>query len=134
VTATVGQVKTALAAAVGTITGLRTYDRQPDNLNAPFAFPSLQSVTYHGAMGSGSILQTYDLTVVVGRASERAAEDKLDTFLSYGAGSIREAIESDRTLGGVCDTCIVESANGIGTVDGNDTLYLSVDFRVLVYT
>lgn len=133
-TATVGAVKTALAAAVGTIGGLRTYDRQPDNLNAPFAFPSLQSVDYHGAMGAGSVLQTYKLTVVVGRASERAAEDLLDTYLSYAAGGIRAAIESDVTLGGVVQACIVESAEGIGTIDGNDTVYLSVDFRVLVYT
>ena len=133
-TATVGQVKTALATAAATITGLRTYDRQPDNLNAPFAFPSLQSIDYHGAMGAGSILQTYTLTVVVGRASERAAEDLLDTYLGYGSGGIRNAIESDTTLGGVVQTCIVESAGTIGTIDGNDTLYLMVEFRVLVYT
>lgn len=133
-TATVGQVKTALATAAATITGLRTYDRQPDQLNVPFAFPTLSTIDYHGAMGAGSILQTYTLTVVVGRASERAAEDLLDQFLSYGSGGIRFAIEADTTLGNVVQTCIVESAGTIGTIDGNDTLYLMVEFRVLVYT
>lgn len=133
-TATVGQVKTALAAAVDVITGLRAYDRQPDNLNPPFAFPSLQTIDYHGAMAGGSVLQTYTLTVIVGRAAERSAEALLDTLLSSGAGGVRAAVELDRTLGGVVDSCVVESAGQIGTIDGNDTTYLSVDFRVLVYT
>jgi hypothetical protein len=43
-------------------------------------------------------------------------------------------VEADTTLGGVVQTCIVESAGTIGTIDGNDTLYLMVEFRVLVYT
>jgi len=58
----------------------------------------------------------------------------MDTYLGYGSGGIRFAIEADTTLGNVVQTCIVESAGTIGTIDGNDTLYLMVEFRVLVYT
>lgn len=131
--ATVGQVKTALAAALNTVTGLRAYDRQPDQINAPMAFPSLQTIDYHGAMSNGLITQTYTITVIVGRVSERSSEDKLDTFLSYDQGGVRYAVESDVSLGGVVRGCIVESANGINSIEGNDTLYLAVDFRVVVY-
>ena len=131
--ATVGEIKTALAAALGTITGLRAYDRQPDNLNAPFAFPSLETIEYHGAMSNGLVTQTYRVSVIVGRAAERSAEDRLDTYLSYDQGGIRYAIEADPTLGGYARTSIVESAGSIQTIDGNDTTYLVIEFRVIVY-
>jgi hypothetical protein len=129
----VSQVKAALAAAVGTISGLRAYDRQPDQLNAPFAFPTLEEITYHGAMGPGLVTHTYRITVICGRASERSSERFLDTMLSYDQGGIRYAIEADTSLGDVVETCIVESATNIGTIDGNDGIYLTVDFRVIVY-
>ena len=131
--ATVSEIKTALAAALGTITGLRAYDRQPDNLNAPFAFPSLETIEYHGAMSNGLVTQTYRISVIVGRAAERSAEDRLDTYLSYDQGGIRYAIEADPTLGGYARTSIVESAGSIQTIDGNDTTYLMIEFRVIVY-
>jgi hypothetical protein len=133
VSATVSEIKLALATALGTITGLRAYDRQPDNLNAPFAFPSLETIEYHGAMSNGLVTQTYRISVIVGRAAERSAEDRLDTYLSYDQGGIRYAIEADPTLGGYARTSIVESAGSIQTIDGNDTTYLMIEFRVIVY-
>jgi hypothetical protein len=58
----------------------------------------------------------------------------LDGFLSYeGATSIRAALEGDRTLGGAVANLLVESASNISTMEGNDTTYLMVDFRVIVY-
>ena len=132
--ATVGQVKTGLKVALATISGLRAYSSQPDQVNPPFAFPSLESIDYHNAMGGGLVTQTYRVTVIVGRASERSSEKLLDAYLSYATGGVRAAIESDQTLGGVVETCIVESAGSITTVDANDTLYLAVDFRVIAYT
>lgn len=125
----VAQVKTAIAATLASISGLRTYDRQPDNVNIPMAFPSLRSIEYHGAMGNGMVTHNYDVTVIVGRASERSAEALLDTYLSFGSGGVRWALESDRTLGGTVDTSLVESAGNIQTIDANDTTYLTVDFR-----
>lgn len=131
--ATVGQVKTALAASLATITGLRTYSRQPDQINTPMAFPTLQTIDYHKAMGNGLVTHTYAITIIVGRASERASEQLLDTYLSYDQGGVRYAIESDPTLGGVARTSIVDSASQIQSIEGNDALYLTVDFRVIVY-
>jgi hypothetical protein len=58
----------------------------------------------------------------------------LDGYLSYaGATSIRAAIESDRTLGGVVQDLIVESADNISTLEANDATYLAIDFTVTVY-
>jgi len=132
--ATVTDVKQAIASTLGTITGLRTYARQPDNVNVPMAFPSLRSIEYHNAMGNGLVTQNYDITVIVGRAAERSAENLLDTYMAYGSGSIRYALEADRTLGGTVETSIVESAGNIQTIDANDTTYLTVDFRFVAQT
>jgi len=130
---TVSQVKTALAAKLATISGLRTYDRQPEVINPPFAWPSLTNIEYHGAMGGGLITQTYTIGVIVGRASERSSETLLNTYLSYGSGGVRYALENDPTLGGTVEALIVESAGAISSIDGGDTTYLSVEFRVQVY-
>ena len=132
--ATVSEVKAAIAAKLGTISGLRAYDRQPDQVNVPMAFPSLRSVEYHGAMGNGLVTQNYDITVIVGRASERSSERLLDTYMAFGSGGVRYALEADRTLGGTVDSSIVESVGNIQTIDANDTTYLAVDFRFVAET
>ena len=132
--ATVTQIKQGIATALATIPGLRSYAVQPDNLNPPFAWPMLDTVTYNGAMRGGLITHVYTVTVVVGRAAERTAQNALDGYVSYdSATSIRAALEADRSLGGVVQNLLVESANNISTTEGNDTTYLRVDFRVVVY-
>jgi hypothetical protein len=74
----------------------------------------------------------FTVSVIVGRAAERTAQNLMDTYLSYDSG-IRAAIEADTSLGGYAQTLIVEEASNISTVDANDTTYLTVDFRVIVY-
>ena len=133
-TTTVSQIKTGLAANLATVSGLRAYAYQPDNVNTPFAWPLLDSIQYNGAMGGGLITHRFTISVVVGRSAERTAQTLLDGYLSYkGATSIRQAIESDRTLGGVVQDLIVESANNISTLEANDATYLAIDFVVTVY-
>jgi len=71
---------------------------------------------------------------VVGRTSDRAAQKSLYTFMSYsGASSIRAAIEADRSLGGVCQTLLVERADNIRMLSQGDATYLAVDFTVRVH-
>jgi hypothetical protein len=133
-TATPSQIKDALKTAIQTIPGLRAYDYQPDQVNPPFAFATLEEITYHGAMGAGNIVNRFSVTVVVQRASERSAQDKLDGYVAYdGTQSVRAALEADRTLGGVVQDLIVTGATNITNIDANDTLYLTVDFQLIVY-
>lgn len=133
--ATPSQVKDGLKARLQTISGLRCYDYQPDQVNPPFAFPTLNQIRYHAtAMGSGGVEMDFDITLVLSRQSERVAQDQIDAYTAYdGAQSVRAAIEADRTLGGVVDDCVVREAGTITNIDANDTLYLTVDFRVTVY-
>jgi hypothetical protein len=135
-TATVSQVKTGLKNRLDTITNFRAYDNQPDQLNpgvAGMGYPSLTRIAYHGAMGAGLVTMEFDITCIISRQSERTAQTVLDTLLGYGAGSVRAAIESESTLGGIVNQTVVESAGNISVVDANDTSYFTVDFRAVVY-
>ena len=133
--ATISQVKDGLKARIETISGLRAFDYQPDQVNPPFAWPTLDEIRYHQTgMSSGGVVMDFTITLVVQRVSERVAQDALDNYMSWsGVKSLRAAIEADRTLGGVCDDLIVGSAGNFTNIDANDTLYLTVDFKVTVY-
>ena len=131
---TVSQIKTGLKTRLATISGLNAKDYQPDNISPPYAWPMLETIVYHGAMGGGLVTYEFTVSVVVSRVAERDAQTKLDGYLSWdGATSIRYALEGDKTLGGVASNLIVKSAGNISTIDISDASYFAIDFVVTVY-
>lgn len=132
--ASVSSVATGLATALGTVTGLRTYNYQPEQLNPPIAYPVLNSINYHRAMQGGDVVMDWTVSIIVGRYIDRTAVALLDDFLSFsGSKSIRAAIEADRTLGGVCQTLIVGSAADISSLSSADAEFLQIQFSVQVH-
>ena len=134
--ATVSEVSTALQTALATITGLRTFSYQPEQLNTPLAFPVLNSVSYHRTMGKTTMIGTMDFTifVVVGRYTDRTAHATLDSYLSpTGASSVRSAIEASDTLGGVVSTVIVESSSNISSLTSAEAEFLQISFNITVH-
>ena len=132
--ATVSQVATGLATRLATISGLRTSTYQPEQLNPPFAFPTLNSIQYHKAFGGGDVVMDWTVNVIVGRYTDRNAFATLDGFLSYsGATSIRAAIEGDKTLGGVCQTLVLPSGANITSLSSADAEFLQIQFQVTVH-
>ena len=132
--ATVSQVATGLAARLATIAGLRTSTFQPEQLNPPFAFPTLNRIEYHKAFGGGDVVMDWTVNVIVGRYVDRNAFATLDGFLSYsGATSIRAAIEGDKTLGGVCQTLVLPSGANITSLSSADAEFLQIQFQVTVH-
>jgi hypothetical protein len=126
------QIRTALATNLGTIPGLRTAAEIPDLPNPPIAVVSLDTVTYDQAYAKGMTNYSFTITVIVGRSAEREAQRKLDGYISTGANSVKNAIESDKTLGGYAYDCRVVSMNSVGSVTISDTTYLAADFTVTV--
>lgn len=132
--ATVSQVATGLATNLATVSGLRTSTFQPEQLNPPFAFPTLNRIEYHRAMAGGDVIMDWTVFVIVGRYTDRNAFATLDGFLSYsGATSIRAAIESDKTLGGVCQTLVLPSGANISSLSSADAEFLQIQFQVTVH-
>ena len=133
-TATITQVKQGLADRLATITGLRAFAYQPDQLNAPIAFSLLDSITYHRTFNTPTVEMVFTVTVIVCKADSRSAQAQVDPYVSpTGNQSILAAIEDDPTLGGKVDTLVVTSAGAMQIVSGDDGDYLSVDFKVTVY-
>jgi hypothetical protein len=128
----ISQIRTALATNLATIPGLRTAAEIPDLPNPPIAVVSLDSVTYDQAYAKGMTNYTFTITVIVGRSAEREAQRKLDGYISPGANSVKNAIESDKTLGGYAYDCRVVSMNSVGSLTISDTTYLAADFTVTV--
>lgn len=132
--ATVSQVADGLKARLATISGLRTFSFQPEQVNPPVAFPVLESIDYHKAFGGGDVRMQFTIIVIVGRYLDRVAHANLDGFLSFdGATSLRAAIEGDRTLGGVAQTLVLDSSLSIGSLAVAEAEFLQVSFSVLVH-
>lgn len=132
--ATIAQAADGLEARLATITGLRVFDHVPDVFSPPSAFVLPDSINYWEAFAGGDVRIQFTVTVVVGRTAERASQKSLYAFMSYsGDKSVRAAIEGDRTLGGVAQTSIVQSADNIRVVSQGDADYLAVDFNVMVH-
>ena len=128
----ISQIRTALATNLATISGLRTAAEVPDLPNPPIAIVALNSVSYDRAYSKGMTSYSFTITVIVGRAAEREAQRKLDTYISTGASSIKNAVESDKTLGGYAYDCRVASMDSVGSLTISDTTYLAADFTVTV--
>jgi hypothetical protein len=128
----ISQIRTALATNLATIPGLRTAAEVPDLPNPPIAIVALNNVSYDRAFAQGMTSYTFVITVIVGRAAEREAQRKLDAYISPGANSVKNAIESDSTLGGYAYDCRVVSMDSVGSLTISDTTYLAADFTVTV--
>lgn len=132
--ASVGSVATAIATRLGTISGLRTFAFQPDQINPPVAFPVLDSISYHDAFGGGDVVMEWTIVLVASRWSDRVSYATLDAYLSYsGATSVRAALETDRTLGGVVQTCVLPSSANISQLSAGEAEFLSVQFSLTVH-
>ena len=128
----ISDIRDGLATNLATITGLRTSADLPDLPNPPIAVVSLDSVNYDQSFANGMTNYTFTITVIVGRSAERLAQRKLDAYISAGANSVKNAVESDKTLGGYAYDCRVVSMNSVGSVTISDTTYLAADFTVTV--
>jgi len=132
--ATISQIANGLKASLENISGLRGFSYQPEQENPPFGFPQLNSVDYHNAFRGGDVVTNWTVTVVVGRWLDRTANAQLDDYLSYsGNKSVRQAIEADGTLGGVCSTLIVRSGADITSLDANGAQFLIIQLQVEVH-
>ena len=126
-------IRDALKSNLQTITNLRVYDLIPDVIVPPCAVVGQLDFTFDIDNARGLDQATVDVFVIVQRISERTGQDKLDNFLAgSGSGSIKTALESDRTLGGLVDTLRVISADS-GTYNSADQSFLSYRYNLTIW-
>jgi hypothetical protein len=133
--ATVSQIRDGLAANLATISGLRTSATVPDNPNPPIAIVEPTSVNYDTTFGRGLDEYLFKITIIAGRADERSGQNKLDGYCNpSGSLSVKTAVESDKTLGGVVQNLRVSGLSTYGSITIAETPYLAAEFAVTVYS
>ena len=129
----VNGVRDALKVNLQTISRLRIYDTIPDIVTPPCAVVGQLDFTFDIDNQRGLDQASVDVYVIVQRISERAGQDKLDLYLTgSGTGSVKTALESDRSLGGLVDTLRVISAES-GTYSSGDQTFLSYRYNLTIW-
>ena len=130
----VSSMRAGLATNLATIAGLRTSDYVPDDPKPPVAVVMPPTIKFDLSFGRGLDEYEYVVTVIVGRQSERAAQRLLDSLCApTGVGSVKTAIESNRTLAGQCQDLRVTEMRRISSLIIDQITYLAAEFTVQVY-
>lgn len=126
-------IRDGIATNLATISGLRTSAELPDQPNPPIAVVQLNNVTYDQAFQGGLVLYNFTITVIVGKVAERLAQQRLNAYASTGAGGVKTALESDRTLGGSAFDVKLQEMTNIGAITLGEQQYLAAEFAAIVY-
>lgn len=106
-------VRKALANSLRVIPGLQTSAYQLANASPPCAQVTRGAVEYDQAMQGGVHRPSFTVTAYVALVSDQGAQMLLDRYLAAdGDLSIKQALESDRTLGGLVQDLHVTGASG----------------------
>jgi len=132
--ATMSEIREALADALTAVSGLRAFDLLPAQPPIPCVLIVPDSVDYDTSFGNvrrvaGLTTYSFVLTVLVGAMSERAAQQRLDGYVSpSGDQSIKAAVETDRTLGGVVSDVRVTGMRDYVSFPNGDSTFLGAEF------
>lgn len=127
----ISDLRAGLVANIQTIPNLRVYATLPDIVNPPACLVSLEKISYTQQNRNTMSEYLFKVTVVLGRVVERAAQEALDVLVA--PDGIKDAIESDRSLGGFAFEVYVPELSAYGAVSINGIDYLSAEFSVQVY-
>jgi hypothetical protein len=116
-------IRDALAVVIrdGIARTVNVHARWPDSplvLPAVVVIPAGEYVAYHEAFDRG--LAAVAVEVHIYATGTVTGQQVIDDLLSAGLGktsSVIDAIEANRSLGGVISDCIVRSARDVGRVD-----------------
>lgn len=129
----ISQVREAIGTNIQNITGMRVYDSIPDIVTPPCAVVGQLDFIFDIDNARGLDQASVDVYVIVQRLSERSGQATLDQLLAgTGSNSIKTAIESDRTLGGLVNTLRVISAES-GTYTSGDQSFLSYRYNLTIW-
>ena len=132
--ATLSELRSGIATQLANITGLRTNSIVPDTIQPPIAIVEPTSVNYDKTMARGLDEFNFKVTVIVGRPDVRTGQNAIDAYISStGSSSIKQVLESNRTLGGKCNDLRVTNLSSYGSITIGDTPYLAAEFAVVVY-
>lgn len=127
---TVTSIRQGLSTAVQTVPGLRASATIVDNITPPQAVVFPPTVEYDMTFGRGRDRMEFAIRVFVA-GNLRNADELLDSYCrGSGTTSVKTAVETDRTLGGVVQDCRVTRVRPLGAEEVGSLDYLAVEFTV----
>ena len=127
----VAALRDGIAAQLALVPDLRVSATFLDAPRPPVAMVLPDGIDYDLNANRGADTFTFIVSLLVGRADDRAAQRNIDVYV-VGPNSVKAAIEQDRTLGGAANTCRVTQMRNYGQVSVGDVVYLGVEFEVEV--
>ena len=126
----IGEAKKGLAAALGSIEGLRVYDYEPDGVHEfPAAIVRLESREPVETLGGGAVRGSMRVEALVPATDARQADAMLSAFIEpQGARSIEAAATADRTWGGTVDDGCLVRVDKVGRRKVGGVQCLGADF------
>lgn len=107
------EIREAVAARLDTIPDLQASPYILANPTPPYAHVVPGEMVFDEAMGDGLHRLTLQIQVMAGLSTDRGAQATLDRFLSLdGPYSLKQAVETDRTLGGLVQYVRVARCTG----------------------
>ena len=130
--ATLTGIRQGIGTALESITSLTVKDYVPDSIEPPTAVVGVvENIVYDSTMARGSDTYTIPIFLNVSRGDAQDSQETLDAYLApTGSSSIKQAVESDTSLGGACDSVRVVEADNYGVYNINNINYLGVEFEV----
>ena len=129
-------IRQGLAANLQALPGVEVYEREGGMVNVPCAVVLTPTIDYHQSFSSAGLVR-YEFRVMVlvqSSDSDQSGVD-LDTYADpTSPTSVRAAVESDRTLGGIADDLICTAFRPLSSEEVAGIGYWGGDFAVTVYT
>jgi hypothetical protein len=136
-------VRQAVAETLAGVTGLRPYAYDPDTIPAGDADVAVvhiddEGIDYYEAFRGGTALLYLSVELSVPMSSDRAATERMDSLLSSGAGASRsviDALQKNRTLGGLTGGFVVRSASKpfvVGDAVGGNSRRLNATLHLTI--
>jgi len=124
----------ALGSALELIEGLNVIPYLSDTFTPPVALIGIDTINYHGSFGLGDVEQKFQVHLILARSDVQSGIEAMESYMSpSGDLSIREALESDQTLGGVVSSLVVTGSGPPTNLTINGAVYIDVPFDVTVH-
>ena len=128
-------VREEIADALSSIYGMRYSSVVPNSTpNVPIAYVGIPTVSYHQAMGRGSLTKVVlPIQVVLCKLDDKRAQMIADSFISIGTpNSVIDALEDNIKGEGIIKTLQVLETEPAWMGNANEP-YLMIEFTVEVY-
>lgn len=125
-------VRTALAARLGTISGLRAYADRAASISPPvcLVLPPGGTFMRYDTM-DGAVQITLRAVLLISLATSAMGQDIMDPYLATtGPQSIWAALSADPTLGGTVHYAALTEVTTYGTINVGDVDYLGCHFII----